>query len=121
MCPKEYKPFMKEFLDIGKLVKEVEEEDTQVAMKLAQRGRDIPEPRMERVKTMLERGVGYSTSNTLNKRRGEEEEEARRRSVEGRAVTFTNRINALSLAISRLKAFRERQDEVFKVLGGLTG
>lgn len=103
------------------MVKEVEDEDTKAAMKLAQHGREreIPEPRLERVKMMLEKGVGYSTTTARRGPASGDEEEGRRRSVEGRAVAFTNRINALSLGISRLKAFKERQDEVFKVLGGI--
>jgi len=94
---------------IGRLAKEVEEEDTEEAMKLAQQGEDIPPPRMERVKTMLEEGIGHDSNSGSQTRR----------SVEGRAVTFTNRVNALALGLTRLKSFRERQKDVFKVLAGI--
>ena len=108
-CPRELRPFMVELGAIGRLVKEVEEEDTVEAMKLAQAGEDIPEPRMDRVKKMLEVGVGHDIHS----------EGEGRRSVEGRAVAFTNRVNALALGMTRLKAFRERQKDVFQVLAGI--
>ncbi|THH17908.1 hypothetical protein EW146_g2999 [Bondarzewia mesenterica] len=110
-CPVELRPFMIELGAIGRHAKEVEDEDTAEAMKLAQRGDDIPPPRIERVREMLEKGVGYEG------RRGEESH--RRSSLEGRAVAFTNRINALALGMTKLRAFRERQDDVFKVLAGI--
>ncbi|PSR71212.1 hypothetical protein PHLCEN_2v12866 [Hermanssonia centrifuga] len=49
--------------------------------------------------------------------------ETRRRttSTENRAVAFANRINALALGMTKLRAFRERQEAVFKVLVGVTG
>jgi hypothetical protein len=108
-CPADYRPFMLELGFIGRLVKEVEEKDTEEAMKLAQEGKDIPPPRMERVKTMLEEGIGHDVAQGSRDRR----------SVEGRAVAFTNRVNALALRMTRLKAFRERQKDVFQVLGGI--
>ena len=57
---------------------------------------------------MLEEGVGYAQRRRDN--------EAGSRSVEGRAVAFTNGIDVSSLGITRLRAFRERQEDVFKVL-----
>ena len=45
----------------------------------------------------------------------------RRTSTEGRAVAFANRINALALGMTKLRAFRERQEMVFKVLAGVGG
>jgi len=64
---------------------------------------------MDRVKAMLEEGVGHDIAQGSQGRR----------SVEGRAVAFTNRVNALALGMTRLKAFKERQKDVFKVLGGI--
>jgi len=110
-CPPQLRPFMMELGAIGKQAREIEEQDNQTAMDFAVRGEDIPVPRMERVRTMLEEGVG---ANLI--RRGEEEG---RRSVEGRAVAFMNRINALSLGLTSLRAFKERQEDVFKVLTGI--
>ena len=65
--------------------------------------------RMERAKRMLECGVGVE--------RGDGEDP--RASVEGRAVEFANRVNGLALSLTKLKAFRDRQDLVFKVLAGI--
>ena len=105
-CPAPLRPLMAELGGIGSLAKEVEEADTEEAMRLAQAGADIPPPRMERVKQMLQDGVSYDA-------------EGGRRSVEGRAVAFANRVNELALRMTRLKQFRDRQEDVFKVLGGI--
>lgn len=110
-CPMELRPFMMELAAIGRHANEIEEEDTEEAMKLAERGRDIPPPRLERVREMLERGAGHEGRRA--------QDEAGRASVEGRAVAFANRVNTLALGMTRLRAFRERQDEVFKVLSGV--
>jgi hypothetical protein len=111
-CPPPLRPFMTELASIGRAAKEMEEQDDAHAIALAQQGRDIPEPRLDRVRQMLEKGVGFRA------RSGEFEDEGRR-SVEGRAVTFTNRINALALGMTRLRPFKERQEEVFKIIGSV--
>ncbi|EIW84578.1 hypothetical protein CONPUDRAFT_142800 [Coniophora puteana RWD-64-598 SS2] len=112
-CPPPLKPFMSELAAIGRKAREMEEEDTETAMQYAQRGdeADIPLPRLERARAMIEGGVGN--------RADRERERDGRRSVEGRAVEFSNRVNALGLGITKLKAFRERQNEVFKVLSSI--
>ncbi|KAF8330222.1 hypothetical protein F5887DRAFT_1181289 [Amanita rubescens] len=109
-CPTELRPFMQELIAIGAQARELEHVDNETAMKYAQRGEDIPEPILDRVKVIFELGIGN------------ERERARqegRLSVEGRGVAFANRINALSLAMTKLRAFRERQDQVFKILAGI--
>ena len=110
-CPRELRPFMAELAAIGHQAKAIEEEDNQTAMALAQHGKDIPLSRLDRVKMMLEEGIGYE--------QGLQEAQNGRRSVEGRAVAFANRVNSLSFGMTRLKAFRERQNDVFKVLAGV--
>jgi hypothetical protein len=110
-CPKPLRPFMVELAAIGHAAKEMEEEDDQAAIHAVQRGEEVPLSRLERVKMMLEEGVGYE--------RGLQDAQNGRRSVQGRAVAFANRINALSLGMTKLKAFRERQEDVFKVLSGI--
>lgn len=99
---------------IGKEAKMVEEEDDQQAMRLAQRGL-VPtgEARMERVRKILVEGVGYEM------RQGGGGGD--RRSLEGRAVGFANRIGELALKMTGLSAFRERQDMVFQILAGIGG
>ncbi|KAH9983751.1 hypothetical protein BJV77DRAFT_1041342 [Russula vinacea] len=78
----------------------IEEEDTVEAIRLVQEGRDgeVAVPRLERARLFGSGG---------------------RRSTEGRAVAFANRVNALALAMTRLPQFKERQDAVFKVLAGV--
>ncbi|KAF7972948.1 hypothetical protein HWV62_16514 [Athelia sp. TMB] len=104
-CPAPLRPLMGELGAIGGAAREVEEADTEEAMRLAQDGEDIPPPRMERVRRMLQEGVACEAGG--------------RRSVEGRAVAFANRVNELALKMTRLKQFRDRQEDVFKVLGGI--
>lgn len=110
-CPRALKPFMIELTQIGQQAKQIEEEDNQSAIELAQQGQEIPVSRLDRVKFLLEEGIG-SERDLRDARRG-------RRSVEGRSVAFTNRINALSLSMTRLKPFRERQEAIFEILAGI--
>lgn len=111
-CPQELKPFMTELVDIGRMARQITEEDDLQMAQCLQNDAEAPEPRLDRVRKMLEGGVGYD-------RNQEDDIDERRRSVEGRAVVFTNRINALGLGILQIKSFRERQAEVFNILGGI--
>ncbi|KAL0574173.1 hypothetical protein V5O48_007782 [Marasmius crinis-equi] len=113
-CPPELRPFMLELAAIAREAMELEEEDNRMALEYAQRGDgtgEIPPTKMDRVRAMLENGVGCE-----QRRR---EEDAGRGSPTGRAVSFSNRINGLSLALTTLRAFRERQDIVFQILAGI--
>ena len=111
-CPAPLRPLMGEFSAIGREAAHIEEEDTMEAIRLVQEGREgeVAVPRLERVRLLLERGAGYDVDGGGN---------GGRRSAEGRAVAFANRVNALALAMTRLPQFKERQDEVFKVLAGV--
>ncbi|KAJ4477558.1 hypothetical protein J3R30DRAFT_235308 [Lentinula aciculospora] len=110
-CPPTLRRFMLELAAIGRQAVEIQDADDARAVKFASQGNDIPTSRMERVRQMLLEGIGCSSQ-----RRGEEEG---RRSVQGKAVAFANRINGLSLALTHLKAFRDRQGQVFEVLAGI--
>ncbi|KAJ7219456.1 hypothetical protein GGX14DRAFT_436232 [Mycena pura] len=110
-CPRELRPLMTELAAIGRAAREMRDMDDEIAMRCVQDGNAIPPTRMDRVRLMLEQGVGYA--------HGRRNSEEHRRSVQGRAVSFMNRINALSLGMTALKAFRERQMDVFKVLAGV--
>ncbi|KAH9033159.1 hypothetical protein EDB83DRAFT_2507869 [Lactarius deliciosus] len=114
-CPEPLRPLMREFVAIGVEAALIEEEDTAAAIALAQEGRTVPVPRIERARLVLERGAGYDI------REGEERDSGGRRSAEGRAVAFANRVNALALSMTRLPQFRERQAEVFRVLAAVGG
>jgi hypothetical protein len=115
MCPRELKPFTIELMAIGSMVKETEAKDNADAIEIISRGGEPPEPRMERTKKVLENGVGYDR----HQRDGEGDRNSNRRSVRGRAVSLANRVNALALGMTRLKTFRDRQNDVFSVLAGL--
>ena len=110
-CPAPLRPLMSEFSAIGREAAHIEEEDTMVAIRLVQEGREgeVAVPRLERARLLLERGAGYDVDSGSNGRR----------SVEGRAVAFANRVNALALAMTGLPQFKERQDEVFRVLASV--
>lgn len=110
-CPEPLRPFMVELIAIGRDAQVMQDEDNEATIKAIERGdEDIPEPRFERVTSILIDGVRVSRDSADGCR-------ARKRSMEGRAVAFANRVNALGLSISRIKAFRDREKEVFNVLG----
>jgi len=56
-CPVPYRPLMTEFVGISSRAKQFEVEDDQRAMRAAQRGQKLDEPRLDRLKRMLETGV----------------------------------------------------------------
>ncbi|KIJ10799.1 hypothetical protein PAXINDRAFT_119347 [Paxillus involutus ATCC 200175] len=116
-CPDALKPLMLELANIGKQAKEMRNKDTAAAVEAMQRGDELVEPRLDRVRKMLQEGVGYdlARSNAATAPCG------RKRSVEGRTVAFSNRINALALNISKIKTFQERQGEVFEILSAVCG
>ena len=96
--------------------KRIEGEDAEAVIALAQQGRAVPVPRLERARMLLECVAGY------NVREGDRERDmCGRRRAEGRAIAFANRVNALALGMTRLPQFRERQAEVFRVLAAVGG
>lgn len=116
-CPEPLKPLMVELGDIGKQAKKIEKADEKAAIEAAQRGDELSFPRMDKLRRMLQEGVGCDRG-----RIGcDGEQLARRDSVEGRTVAFCNRINTLALNISKVKTFRERQHEVFEILSAVCG
>jgi hypothetical protein len=110
-CPSDLKPLMMELGSIGREAQTYAIEDDEDAMRLAAEGQDIPEPRMDRVRKILESGVGYAQGGDI----GEEG----RRSVSGRAVQFSTRVNRLALTMTGQAAFRSYAKNVFDVLGNL--
>ena len=100
-CPEDLRRLMMELLEIARGIRDIEEEDSTLAVEKLSRGEEVPETtRMDRVKLILEKGVAYEE----------------RSSPQGRAVAFANRIGGLALGMTNLKTFKERQDEVFKIL-----
>ncbi|CAL1717389.1 unnamed protein product [Somion occarium] len=134
-CPADLRPFMQELCAIGQKMKEMQEEDSEATVDALQHGQEPPLPRLDRVRGIIEGGVGHVYNEPRSRSRspcisGEErrshdgqrpmstDPRRRKTSTENRAVAFANRINALALAMTKLRAFRERQDIVFKVLSG---
>ncbi|EED80111.1 predicted protein [Postia placenta Mad-698-R] len=125
-CPPDLRPFMKELCAIGQAARDMEEEDSVATVHALEREREPPRPRLERVRDILEGGVGHAFNSGSTHRHSSRRSSAqghdsrstdpRRRttSTENRAVAFANRINALALGMTKLRAFRERQDVVFK-------
>ncbi|KAG8883367.1 hypothetical protein FRB98_003139 [Tulasnella sp. 332] len=142
-APPNYRPLMQELQRIGRRSKELEEADDARAMELLTESDDpLPEPRMDRVRKMLVKGVargweelqsdGALSDDEADAMVGAGSESQRRReggqrtrgsgraqSPAGTALELTNRINALALGMTRLPAFRERQNAIFKVLAGV--
>ncbi|KAF7791688.1 hypothetical protein EIP86_002711 [Pleurotus ostreatoroseus] len=121
-CPSELRPFMQELCDIGQAVHLMEEEDSEAVVKALSEGQEPPLPRLDRVREVLKGGVGwaYDENRDSDSENGHDRSIRRRTtSTENRAVAFANRINALALGMTKLRAFRERQEAVFKVLIGV--
>ncbi|KAG8724262.1 hypothetical protein FRC09_020550 [Ceratobasidium sp. 395] len=132
-CPAPLRPLMTELASIGEAAKELSEEDDRRAMYLAERGHDIPEPRIDRLKRTLRTGVAEQRSEERAVRRNTRRERGRspggaisdedsdegRRSPSSSTVRFANRINELALRMTGLPQFRERQQEVFAILKGV--
>ncbi|KAH9847210.1 hypothetical protein C2E23DRAFT_742237 [Lenzites betulinus] len=126
-CPAALRPFMAELCAIGAAAHAMEEEDSEIAVRALQAGEDVPPvPRLERVREIIEGGVGHAFNDGHDHSGGggghaSGEVRRRRTSTEGRAAAFANRVNALALAMTKLRAFRERQEMVFRVLTGVGG
>ncbi|KAH9927451.1 uncharacterized protein BXZ73DRAFT_48924 [Epithele typhae] len=121
-CPAPLRPFMAELCALGTELHAMEERDSEATVEALSAGEAPPAPRLERVYEILERGIGYAHREEDVGRRsqdGSEQMRRRRGSTEGRAVAFANRINALALGMTKLQAFKQRQDMVFKVLAGV--
>lgn len=110
--PAAYRTRMAELGAIGREARKMGEEDDDRAIAYVARGKPLCEPRMGRVRKLLERGVGYVDA----KGRVRGGTSAGREGT-GRSRLFANRINALSLDIVELPGFHQRQD-VFRILQG---
>ena len=113
-CPEHLRPLMLELGAIGQEAALCATEDNDDAMWLAARGKQIPEPRMDRVRKILQSGVGYD-----ERERSADQDEDGRRSTEGRAVKFANKVNKLALIMNSLPAFQSYAKDVFEVLRAL--
>lgn len=102
------RPFLTKLVEVSEAAKSISEEDDQRAIQEAIEGSVTSEPRLGRLRVRLESGLGDA------------DETARAASVEHSVTNLANAINALSLEMATLPAFRERQAEVFKILASVT-
>jgi len=109
--PPAYRGCMAELGAIGREARKMGEEDDDRAIAYVARGKPLCEPRMGRVRKLLERGVGYVDA------QGRVRGATSAGDGTGRSRLFANRINALSLEIVELPGFHQRQD-VFRILQG---
>lgn len=110
--PPAYRASMAELGAIGREARKMGEEDDDRAIAYVARGKPLCEPRMGRVRKLLERGVGYVDAKGRVRGGASAGGEGT-----GRSRLFANRINALSLEVVELPGFHQRQD-VFRVLQG---
>ena len=110
--PPAYRARMAELGAIGREARKMGEEDDDRAIAYVARGKPLCEPRMGRVRKLLERGVGYVDAKGRVRGGTSAGGEGT-----GRSRLFANRINALSLEIVELPGFHQRQD-VFRILQG---
>jgi hypothetical protein len=114
-CPDLLKPAMRELDGIARTAREITEEDDNHAMQLIAEGKDAElaseTTRMERLRLMLEHGAGAEEATTAGEGRV---------SPNGTTIQLANRINALAMGLTNLSAFRERQNDVFSILAGVS-
>ncbi|TFK16942.1 hypothetical protein FA15DRAFT_711266 [Coprinopsis marcescibilis] len=111
-CPANLQPLMKELVSIGKQARVYDDEDDDEAIQRIGRGKKAKISTMERVRGILEFGVGVAREGRPG--------DGPRGIEEGKAVEFANRLNLLALKLTSLEKFRERQEYVFKVLSGVS-
>jgi hypothetical protein len=112
-CPQPLRPLMSEFGELSKAARSMDEEDSVAAVQALADGGEPRTPRVERARNILAAGAGIEAD-------GARESETRR-SEEGTTLSFANRVSALTMRMTELRPFRERQEEVFRVLVGVGG
>ncbi|PVF95856.1 hypothetical protein CPB86DRAFT_559037 [Serendipita vermifera] len=99
--PGAYKTCVAELATIGREARKLHEEDDERAIAYVARGKPLPEPRIGRVRKLLERGVGYVGAD------GRVRGTSSSGGGTGRSREFSNKINALSVELMKLAAFQE--------------
>lgn len=97
-----YRTCITELAAIGREATKLSEEDDERAIAYVARGKPLPEPRIGRVRKLLERGVGFVGAD--GRVRGAKESSG---NGTGRSREFSNRISALSVEMMKLPAFQE--------------
>ena len=94
---------------IGREARKLSEEDDERAIAYVARGRSLPEPRVGRVRRLLERGVGYVGADGRVRGAGRSGQGGT-----GRSREFSNKINQLALDMMKLAAFQESMLRILK-------
>jgi hypothetical protein len=102
--PGAYRTCITELAAIGREARKLSEEDDERAIAYVARGKALPEPRIGRVRKLLERGVGFVGSD--GRVRGAKETSG---NGTGRSREFSNKISALSIEMMKLPAFQEEE------------
>jgi len=100
--PGAYRTCITELAAIGREARKLSEEDDERAIAYVARGKALPEPRIGRVRKLLERGVGFVGAD--GRVRGAKEASG---GGTGRSREFSNKISALSIEMMKLPAFQE--------------
>ncbi len=100
--PGAYRTCITELAAIGREATKLSEEDDERAIAYVARGKALPEPRIGRVRKLLERGVGFVGAD--GRVRGAKESSG---NGTGRSREFSNKISALTLEMMKLPAFKE--------------
>lgn len=104
-CPPALQPFMRELCGVAEEWRERDDREAVSTANSSNPNSNSNQTTLERVVDLLIQGA-YSGGRT---------------SPEGRTLAFANRVSALALGVTRLAAFRERQDEVFGILRAVMG
>ncbi|KIY69301.1 hypothetical protein CYLTODRAFT_489006 [Cylindrobasidium torrendii FP15055 ss-10] len=127
LCPEQLKPFMRELCLISEEATAWREKDDELAIAALREGHEPRMPRMDKVRDMLIHGAyGSALESSDSSRRSSVmsnggSRRGRTPSPQGRTLAFVNRVSALALGMTRLRAFRERQEEVFTILKAVMG
>lgn len=108
VLPGAYKTCMATLAAIGREARKLSEEDDERAIAYVARGRPLPEPRVGRVRRLLERGVGYVGADGRVRGAGSGQ------GGTGRSREFSNKINQLALDMMKLPAFQEQMLQILK-------
>ena len=111
----DYRCFIQELIGIGQQGRKIAEADDDRAIACVARGKDLPTTRMDRLRQILEKGVGYVDES--GKIRGEDRLEREF----GKTMAFALRINQLTMKVVKMKSLfkSENAGEILNILAGL--
>ncbi|KZT60537.1 hypothetical protein CALCODRAFT_411650, partial [Calocera cornea HHB12733] len=112
-----YRAFMAQLVRIALRAQLMSEEDDARAVRYLAQDRALPTPRLDRLRKQLLEGAGAGLAGD-GAGSTDADADARAHTPSGTVTALANRINVVALQWVRLRAFRDRQGEVFDVLSG---